>query len=172
MGEANFVLGVKIKRDRSKKLLSLSQGTYIKKILKRFHMHNSKPIDTPMEKGCTLSLNQCPKNDEKKNQMSKVPYASTIGSLMYAMLCTHPNICFAVDMVSRYQSNPGPDHWRAVKRILRYLRRTIDHALHGGDLRWTGYSDANWASDKDEHKSTSGYASILGGGADSWWSKK
>uniref|UniRef100_A0A2N9EE71 Integrase catalytic domain-containing protein n=1 Tax=Fagus sylvatica TaxID=28930 RepID=A0A2N9EE71_FAGSY len=145
MGEANFVLGVKITRDRSKKLLSLSQGTYIKKILERFHMHNSKPIDTPMEKGCTLSLDQCPKNDEEKNQMSKVPYASAIGSLM-----------------------------RAVKRILRYLRGTSDHALcyHGGDLRLTGYSDADWASDKDERKSTSGYAFILGGGAVSWCSKK
>uniref|UniRef100_A0A2N9EJK6 CCHC-type domain-containing protein n=1 Tax=Fagus sylvatica TaxID=28930 RepID=A0A2N9EJK6_FAGSY len=174
MGEANFVLGVKITRDRSKKLLSLSQGTYIKKILERFHMHNSKPIDTPMEKGCTLSLDQCPKNDEEKNQMSKVPYASAIGSLMYAMLCTRPDICFAVGMVSRYQSNPGPAHWRAVKRILRYLRGTSDHALcyHGEDLRLTGYSDADWASDKDERKSTSGYAFILGGGAVSWCSKK
>uniref|UniRef100_A0A2N9GH76 Integrase catalytic domain-containing protein n=1 Tax=Fagus sylvatica TaxID=28930 RepID=A0A2N9GH76_FAGSY len=174
MGEANFVLGVKITRDCSKKLLSLSQGTYIKKILERFHMHNSKPIDTPMEKGCTLSLDQCPKNDEEKNQMSKVPYASAIGSLMYAMLCTRPDICFAVGMVSRYQSNPGPAHWRAVKRILRYLRGTSDHALcyHGGDLRLTGYSDADWASDKDERKSTSGYAFILGGGAVSWCSKK
>uniref|UniRef100_A0A2N9I383 Reverse transcriptase Ty1/copia-type domain-containing protein n=1 Tax=Fagus sylvatica TaxID=28930 RepID=A0A2N9I383_FAGSY len=149
-------------------------GTYIKKILERFHMHNSKPINTPMEKGCTLSLDQCPKNDEEKNQMSKVPYASAIGSLMYAMLCTCPDICFAVGMVSRYQSNPGPAHCRAVKRILRYLRGTIDHALcyHGGDLRLTGYSDADWASDKDERKSTSGYAFILGGGAVSWCSKK
>jgi hypothetical protein len=68
--------------------------------------------------------------------MSKVPYASAIGSLMYAMLCIHPDICFAVGMTSRYQSNPGPAHWRAVKRILRYLRGTIDHALfyHGEDL--------------------------------------
>jgi hypothetical protein len=174
MGEANFVLGVKITRDRSKKLLSLSHGTYIKKILECFHMHNSKPIDILMEKGCTLSLDQCPKNDEENNQMSKVPYASTIGSLMYAMLCTRPDICFAVSMVSRYQSNPGPAHWRAVKRILRYLRGTIDHALcyHGGDLRLIGYSDADWASDKDERKSTSGYAFILGGGAVSWCSKK
>ena len=85
MGETNFVLGVKITRDHSKKLLSLSQGTYIKKILECFHMHNSKLIDTLMEKGCTLSLDQCPKNDEEKNQMSKVPYASAIGSLMYVM---------------------------------------------------------------------------------------
>uniref|UniRef100_A0A2N9HFT4 Integrase catalytic domain-containing protein n=1 Tax=Fagus sylvatica TaxID=28930 RepID=A0A2N9HFT4_FAGSY len=119
MGEANFVLGVKITRDRSKKLLSLSQGTYIKKILERFHMHNSKPIDTPMEKGCTLSLDQCPKNDEEKNQMSKVPYASAIGSLMYTMLCTRPD-----------------------------------------------------ASDKDDRKSISGHAFILGGGVVSWCSKK
>uniref|UniRef100_A0A2N9EKF5 Integrase catalytic domain-containing protein n=1 Tax=Fagus sylvatica TaxID=28930 RepID=A0A2N9EKF5_FAGSY len=174
MGEANFVLGVKITRDRSKKLLSLSQGTYIKKILERFHMHNSKPIDTPMEKGCTLSLDQCPKNDEEKNQMSKVPYASAIGSLMYAMLCTRLDICFAISMVSLYQSNPGPAHWKGVKRILRYLHGTIDHALcyHGRDLRLIGYNDADWASDKDERKSTSGYAFILRGGAVSWCSKK
>jgi hypothetical protein len=84
MGKTNFVLGVKINRDRSKKILSLSYETYIKKILEYFHMHNSKPIDTPMQKGCTLTLNLCLKNDEEKNQMSKVPYASTIRSLMYA----------------------------------------------------------------------------------------
>ena len=99
MGEANFVLEVKITRDSSKKLLSLFQRTYIKKILERFHMHNSKLIDIPMEKGCTLSLDQCPKNDEEKNQMSKVPYASAIRSLMYTMLCTCPDICFVVGMV-------------------------------------------------------------------------
>ena len=56
--------------------------------------------------------------------MKKVPYTSAVGSLMYAMMCTRPDICFAVDMVSRYQSNPGPVHWKAVKRILRYLKGT------------------------------------------------
>ena len=106
--------------------------------------------------------------------MSKVPYASAIRSLMYAMLCKHPDICFAVGMVSRYQSNPGLAHWRAVKRILWYLRGTVDHALcyHGRDLRLTSYNYANWANDKDERKSTSGYPFILGGGAVSWYSKK
>ena len=106
---------------------------------------------------------QCSKNDEEKNQMSKVPYASAIESSMYAMLCTRSDICFAVGKVSYYQSNPGPSHWKAVKRILRYLRGTIDHALcyQGGDLRLTGYSDADWTSDKDERKSTSSYAFIL-----------
>ena len=71
MGEANYVLGVKIVRDRSKKLLCLSQETYIKKVLERFHMHNSKPIDTPVDKGFHLILDHCPKNEEEKNKCSK-----------------------------------------------------------------------------------------------------
>ena len=117
MGEANYVLGVKIFKDRSKKLLGLSQETYIKTILERFHMHNSKPIDTPIEMGHTLSLEDCPKSEKEKREMARVSYASAVGSLMYAMLCTRPDICFAVGMVSHYQSNPGPVHWLAVKRI-------------------------------------------------------
>uniref|UniRef100_A0A2N9IG39 Integrase catalytic domain-containing protein n=1 Tax=Fagus sylvatica TaxID=28930 RepID=A0A2N9IG39_FAGSY len=150
MGEANFVLGVKITRDRSKKLLSLSQGTYIKKILERFHMHNSKPIDTPMEKGCTLSLDQCPKNDEEKNQMSKLAWLVAIRAIL--------------DLLIGERS----------RGFYGTFVEPVDHALcyHGRDLRLTGYSDADWASDKDERKSTSGYAFILGGGAVSWCSKK
>ena len=106
--------------------------------------------------------------------MFKVPYASAIGNLMYAMLCTRLDICFAISMVSRYQSNPGPAHWKGVKRILRYLRETIDHALcyHGRDLRLMCYSNTDWASDKDECKSTLSYAFILRGGVVSWCSKK
>ena len=174
MGEANYVLGVRIVRNREKKLISLSQETYIKKVLERFRMNNCKPIDTPVEKGLSLSVDQCPKNDKEKEQMSNVPYREAIGSLMYAMLCTRPDICFAVGLVSRYQSNPGPDHWKAVKRVLRYLQGTKDLALcyHGGDLKLRGYSDADWASDRDERKSTSGYAFTLGGAAISWCSKK
>ena len=61
--------------------------------------------------------------------MRRVPYASAVGSLMYAMLCTRPDICYAVGMVSRFQSNPGLDHWIAVKQILKYLRKTRDHML-------------------------------------------
>ncbi|KAK2974054.1 hypothetical protein RJ640_006246 [Escallonia rubra] len=140
MGEANYVLGVKIVRDRLKRLLGLSQETYIKKVIERFHTHNSKPIDTPMDKACTLTTDQCPKNDEEKNRMSKVPYAAAVGSLMYDMLCMRPDIYYVVGLVSRYQSNPGPTHWNAVKRILRYLHGTADLVLcyHGGDLRLRG----------------------------------
>jgi hypothetical protein len=174
MGEANFVLGVKIFRDRSRKLLGLSQETYVRRILERFHMHNSKPVDTPIEKGYTLSLDNCPKSDEEKIKMARVPYANAVGSLMYAMMCTRPDICFAVGMVSRYQSNPGPVHWQAVKRIFRYLRGTSDLVLcyQGGDMRLRGYCDADWASDRDERKSTTGYAFLLSAGTISWCSKK
>ena len=95
----------------------MSQETLIKKILERFRMENSKPIDTPVEKGSALCLDQCPKTNEENKRMSTVSYAEVIGNLMYAMLCTKPDICFAVGMVSRYQSNPGPTHWAAVNRI-------------------------------------------------------
>ena len=174
MGEAHFVLRIEIVRDRSKKFLGLSQETYIKKILERFRMENSKPIDTPVEKGSTLCLDQCPKTYEKKECMSTMPYAKAIGNLMYVMLCTRPDICFTVGMVSHYQSNPSPVHWAVVKRIFRYFRGTTNFALcfHKGDLRLKGFSDANWVDDKDGHKSTSGYAFILRDGIVSWCSKK
>jgi len=174
MGEARYVLGVEITRNRSKKLLGLSQDACINKIFERFCMHYSKPVDTPVEKGITLSLDQCLKTDKEKERMSSIPYASAVGSLMYVMLCTRPDICFAIGLVSRYQSNPGFAHWQVVKRIFQYLRGTSDLVLcyQGGDLKLRGYTDADWGDDLDESRSTSGYVFTLGGGAISWCSKK
>jgi hypothetical protein len=174
MGEASFVLGVKIIRGRLRKLFGLSQETYIRKVLKRFHMQDCKPIDTLVRKADSLSSEMCPKTRAKIESMAQVPYANAIGNLMYAMLCTRPDICFAVGLVSRFQSNPGPAHWKVVKRILRYLRGTTDYMLcyQGRDLRLRGNSDADWASDLDERKSTFGYTFLLGGGAITWCSKK
>ena len=102
--------------------------------------------------------------------MAGLPYVSTVGSLMYAMLCTRPDIYFVVSMVSRYQSNPGPEHWTVFKHILKYLRRTKDYMLtYGGDeLIPIGYTDSDFMSDKDLRKSISGYVFTLGGGAMSW----
>ena len=76
-----------------------------------------------------MSNDQRPKTLEEENMMRQVPYASVVGSLMYAMLCTRPDICYLVGMVSWYQSNLGPKHWQAVKHILKYLRRTRDYML-------------------------------------------
>ena len=106
--------------------------------------------------------------------MAGVPYASAMGNLMYAMLCTRPDIYFVVGMVSRYQSNHGPVHWTAIKHILKYLRRTKDYMLmYGGDeLIPIGYIDFDVMSDKDMRKSTSGHIFTLEGGAVSWRSIK
>ena len=106
--------------------------------------------------------------------MKAVPYASAVGSLMYAMLCTRPDICFAVGMVSRFQSNPGKEHWTAVKHIIKYLKRTRDYMLvyHSNELVPIGYTDSDFQSDKDSRKSTSGNVFTLGGAAVVWRSIK
>ena len=122
----------------------------------------------------TLSLDDCPKTMEDRERMSKVPYASAVGSLMYAMLCTRPDICHAVGMVSRYQANPGLKHWQAVKHILKYLKRMRNYMLvySGGDLTPVGYTDSDFQACKDSRKSISGSIFVLGGGAIVWRSIK
>ena len=96
LGEANYILGIKLIRDRKNKLLALSQASYIDKILVRFNMENSKRGSLPFRHGIHLSKEQSPKTPEQKERMSRIPYASAVGSLMYAMLCTRPDICYVV----------------------------------------------------------------------------
>ena len=111
LGETNFILGIKLWRDRKNKMLGFSQTRYIDKVLERFSMQNSKKGLLPFRHGAPLSDDQRPKTLDEENMMRQVPYASTIGSLMYAMLCTGPDIYYSVGMVSQYQSNLGPKHW-------------------------------------------------------------
>ena len=104
MGEAEYILGVKIKRDRSKRMLSMSQKTYIVKIVERFNMRDCKPMDTPVVKGHHLSTNMCPKEESEVQRMKRVSYLSVIESLMYTVLCARLDICFVIGFVSRFQS--------------------------------------------------------------------
>jgi len=107
--------------------------------------------------------------------MSEVPYASTIGSIMYAMISTSPDVFYALSVTSRYQSDPGESHCTAVKNILKYLRRAKDVFLvYGGEeeLVVTGYTDATFQTDKDDSKSQSGFVFKVNGGAVSWKSSK
>ncbi|KAK8632907.1 hypothetical protein V6N13_073286 [Hibiscus sabdariffa] len=126
LGEATYILGVKIYRDRSRRLLGLSQSTYIDKVLKLFSMEESKRGFLPMRHGISLSKEMCPSTPQERERMSQIPYASAIGSIMYAMICTRPNLSYALSMTSRYQVNPDEGHWTSVKNILKYLRRTKD----------------------------------------------
>ena len=174
LGEANYILGIKLLRDWKNKVLALSQALYIDKILVRFSMENSKKGTLPFRNGVHLSKEQSPKTLEQKESMSRIPFASAVGSLMYAMLCTRPDICYTVGIVSRYQSDPGEEHWIAVKHILKYLRRTRDYMLvySSGNLETIGYTDSDFQGDIDSRKSTSGYVFTLNGGAICWRSGK
>ena len=175
LGEATYILGIRIYRDRTKRLIGLSQSTYVDKVLKRFNMENSKKGSLPIHQGIKLSRAQCPVTRDQVDKMSRVPYASAIGSIMYAMTCTRPDVSYALSMVSRYQGNPGESHWIAVKNILKYLRNTRDMFLvFGGseELRISGYTDASFQTDVDDSCSQSGWVFLLNGGAVTWKSSK
>ena len=151
LGEASYIIGIQIIRDHKNKLLALFQASYINKVLARFLMQDSKKGSLPTRHGIILSKEQCPKTPKVEEDMRRIPYASAIGSLMYGTLCTRPDICYAVRIISCYQSNHRMGHWIAVKHILKYLRRTIDYILVylGGDLNPIGYIDSDFQSDKD-----------------------
>ena len=128
-----------------------------------------------MLQGVKLSKTQNPTTVENRKRMKVIPYVSAIGSIMYAMLCTRPDVCLAIRLAERYQSNPGVDHWTAVKNILKYLKRTKDMFLvYGSDKEpiVKGYVDASFDTDPDDSKSQTGYVFTLNGGAVSWCSSK
>ncbi|GJT10315.1 retrotransposon protein, putative, ty1-copia subclass [Tanacetum coccineum] len=150
LGEAAFILGIKIYRDRSKRLIGLSQNAYMDKILKRYKMDNSKRGTIPMQERLDLNKSQGAQTPKEVNRMKNVPYAS---------------------------ANPGEPHWTAVKIILKYLRNTKDMFLvYGGnpstELRVECYCDAGFETDRDDTKSQTGYVFVLNGGAVDWKSSK
>jgi hypothetical protein len=129
LGIAKKILGMRIKRDTKNCKLTLSQGEYIEKVVERFRIQNAKLVSTPLANHFKLTREMCPNIHEDIEYMSRVPYSSVVGSLMYAMVFTTPNIAHAVGFVSRYMNNLGKEHWEAVNWILRYLRGIATHAL-------------------------------------------
>ncbi|KAL0451279.1 UNVERIFIED_CONTAM: Retrovirus-related Pol polyprotein from transposon TNT 1-94 [Sesamum latifolium] len=174
MGEASYILGIKIYRDRSRRMLGLTQSSYIEKVLKRLEMDNLKRGFLSMRHGVKLFKKQSPKTDEELKRMSDIPYASAVGSIQYAIQCTKPNVAYALSVTSRYQACAGVAHWGAVKSILKYLKRTKDVFLifGGGELILEGYSCASFQSDDDDAKSQSGFVLKLNGGVVAWKSFK
>ncbi|KAJ0539592.1 putative RNA-directed DNA polymerase [Helianthus annuus] len=178
LGDASYVIGIEIHRDRHKGILGLSQKTYIDRVLTRYNMQQCKPSVAPVVKGDVLGSFQCPTTEvkkEQKEQMSQIPYASVVGSLMYAQVCTRPDIVYIAGMLGHYQTNPSLDHWKAAKKVLRYLQGTKDYKLtyrRSDHLEVVGYSDSDFAKCKDDKKSTSGYIFMLAGRPISWKSHK
>lgn len=165
LNEVDMILGIKVRKNSGG--YSLSQTHYVDKIVSKFSDLNFKESNSPYDTSVKLEENSGRAIDQLK-------YASAIGSLMYAMHCTRPDIAFAVCKLSRYTSNPGASHWKAIGRIFGYLKRTKDFGLHyeGYPAVLEGYSDASWITSVSDNKSTSGYVFTLGGSAVSWSSKK
>nr|GEY17265.1 hypothetical protein [Tanacetum cinerariifolium]GEY66275.1 hypothetical protein [Tanacetum cinerariifolium] len=166
LGDAAYILGIKIYRDRSKRLISLCQSSYIEKILKRYYMENSKRGMIPMQEKLKFSKSQGASTPVEK---LRIPYASAIGSIMYAVRCTRPDVAFTQNMASRFQQNPSEEHWTAVKNILKYLRNTKDMFLVYGsnmerELKVSCYTDAGYLTDADILKSQTRYVFVLNGG--------
>ena len=174
LGEAKMILGMEITRDRKRGKLCLSQRQYLKKVLQRFGMtEQSKPVSTPLAPHFKLSSSLSPSTDEEREYMSKVPYSNAVGSLMYAMVCTRPDISQAVGVVSRYMHDPGKEHWQAVKWILRYILNTGDVGLkfekdENLGQCVVGYVDSDYAGDLDRRRSTTGYVFTLAKAPVSW----
>ena len=175
MGDASYVIGIEIFHDRTRRILGLSQNAYITKVLENFGMASCDPNAAPIQKGDKFSLSQCPQTELEHNRMRDYPYPSLVGSLGYVQVCTRLDISFAVGMLGRYQSNPGIDHWKAAKKVLRYLqgRKKLMLTFKGTDhLELIGYTDSDFGGCVDTRKSTFGYVFMLANGAISWRSAK
>ncbi|KAF2303953.1 hypothetical protein GH714_025070 [Hevea brasiliensis] len=157
LGATKKILGMEITRDRSVRKLFLSQQAYVEKVLKHFNMNNAKPVTILFATHFKLSADTSPKTDEEMEHMSSVPYSSAVGSIMYAMVCTRPDISHAVSVASRYMACPEKEHWQAVKWILRYLKGTTDVGLTFDRAKMSdsdvGYADLDFAGDLGKRRS-------------------
>jgi hypothetical protein len=158
MSDADVILSIKLIKGENG--ITLTQSHYVRKVLSHFGYKDSKHFPTPYDHSLVLQMNKIIGRDQLR-------YSQMIGSLMYLASATRPNISFAVSKLSRFTSNLGDDHWRALERIMHYLVGTMDYRIHysGYPAVLEGYSDANWISDVDELYATSGYVFTLSGAA-------
>ena len=156
-------------------MISLDQEEYAESVLERFRMATCTTLICPEEQG-KLSMGQSPANKDEEMSMRDVPYAQLVGCIQYLVVCTRPDLAHATSQVSRFMQNPGPAHWKACTRILRYLRGTVGHRLvfdvSRGRARLFGFSDADHAGCPDTRRSHSGYVVKVNGTAVAWISRR
>ena len=170
LGKLQYFLGMKVVQDEGSRSIWIGQPAYAENLLKKHGMQDSKPTGTPVDVNAKLqpATNQA-------DPVKQTEYQSAVGSLMYLAVSTRPDIAFTVNILARFNSNPQKEHWTALKRVLRYLKGTLNHGIlykQDGSDKCIGYSDADWAGDTSDRKSTSGYIFMLSGGAISWSSRK
>jgi transposase InsO family protein len=172
LGELKLFLGMQIFRDRAKRSLFVSQKRYICKVLERCNMENCHGCKTPMDTKLVLT------KPEEATVVGTVEYQSLVGSVMYAMLGSRPDLAYAVSTLSKFNSCPAAEHHAAAKRVLRYLQETKEYGLfyHGQEdaafPEPVCYTDSDWAGDIESRRSTGGYVFIIGGAAVSLKTKK
>ena len=169
MGELHYFLGVSVKQNSETGEIWIGQPAYTQAVIKKFGLEHCKPVTTPVTPGMKLL-----KNTEQSEMVDATLYQSAVGSLLYLSGWTRPDIAFSVSNVARFCSSPTKEHWTAVKRIFRYLKGTHNYGLlySRNDGTIIGYSDADWAGDMNDRKSTSGYLFMMSGAAVSWKSRK
>ena len=169
LGSASYYLGMTVTQERTSRILRLGLIGYLDQVLQTHGMWNCKPVAAPMDSALVAAA-----TDYQCTSEFRLQYQSAVGSLMYAMLGTRPDLAFAVSVVSRHASNLNSLHWQAVKRIFRYLKGSLQLQLTFRGLLQVlfGFSDADWAGDHDTRRSTSGFVFNIGSGAISWSSKR
>ena len=131
----------------------LSQHAYINMIITYFNFNDLKPSAVPMDHNQPLGRSQCPSTLANITWMRNIPYHEAVGLLMYAAMCTRPDITYGMSTVTQFMDNPGWVHWEAVKRVFHYLKETKDYELvYGGERKdLTGFVDADGASQEHRH---------------------
>jgi len=170
-GVAECFVGLQIEMNRNKNRLIIHQGGYALKILKKFNHSECQEVSTPVEPGTKFV-----QGDDGICNLRTFPYREAIGSLMYLMIATRPDLAFVVSVLSRYMEKPQQQHWNGVKRVLKYVKGTIPYGISfiidSNNTEMEAYCDADWAGDLDSRRSTSGWLCLLNGGPISWCSKK
>lgn len=171
VGELGYILGIHVEKDESTGVISLSQEAYLRRVLECFGMMQCNAKSTPLPPGIILSESNSPKTKDNDHYMKDKPYCEALGSCMWAQIAIHPDITFALSVLSHFQANPGPTHWKV---MLHLLTRTLSYKItyhKGGSLDPIRFVNADYAGDTDTRRSTSGYLFTMAGGPVSWSSK-
>jgi len=175
VGENDYFLGMRVQQDLNLGTIRLTQRPYWEHVLNRFNLTHTSPRNTPLPVGITLDHNMSPKTDSERAQMADKPYRPVLGSVMWGQLATRPDLSFAVSLLSRFQADPGIEHWNALMHVIGYIKNTMDYGLtysRDADLTPLAYVDADYGGCRDTRRSTTGYIFTMAGGAVTWSSKR
>lgn len=165
------MLGMAVERDRERGTMKLTQWAYAECVLDRFGMKHCNQVATPLEPGLKLPKDARNPTAGETKEMEATPYREGLGALMYLVVATRPDLSHIVQFLSRFMANPGYDHWKALKRVFRYLKGTLEYSITyynvthpGSTLQPVLYSDSSYANCMGTVRSTHGHIAVMAGG--------